>query len=158
MSKSYITKGHIIAELIAFLLELSSLGIAIFGAITIDHDILVRIGSDAESSYGPPSSLLSLPGGLLVTGIVISLTAHLLPVKYWSMPFTPKPGRENQILTDGVSLIITIRMIMAIFSLGGTILMYMEKPGQLVVASFVMVFFMFAAIIFWFFKMCTHNK
>lgn len=158
MNKSYIVKGHIIAELIALLMLLAALGIAIYGAFTIDHDILVRYGTDKAASYGSPKSLLSLPIIMLITGIGMILINHLVPAKYWNMPFKAKPGRENLLMQNCVSMSVTMVVMMAMFTLGSTILMYQEKVGDVLIASFMLVFFMFAGIIFWMIKMARDNK
>lgn len=157
MNKSYIVKKHIIAEIVTFALLFAALGIAIYGAVTIDHDILVRYGTDTESSYGSPSGLLSMPIIMLITDIIMSVMVHALPERFYNLPFKPKPGREKIMLKHSVSMIITMEFFMAVFSLGVTILMYHEKIGMVLVASMVLVLAMLGASIYWFLKMAKDN-
>lgn len=157
MNKPYITKKHVIVEIISYVILFVSIGIAVFFVATHDGDVVARIGADGpetESKF----NVLAMPLIMFACNVLVSVIAHFFPTRLWSMPFTPKPGRELIVFIDCISMMMLVHIEMSIFTLLATICMMTGKIGYLVGFSIYLTIALIVTIIIYMSKMYKHNK
>ncbi|MBQ1547363.1 MAG: hypothetical protein IIZ61_03125 [Lachnospiraceae bacterium] len=123
MNRLYIKKSHIIFEIISYAILLASVIYAVIMILRYGNsDFPTRFSGGGEvTGYGSAYVLLIIPGTMLITNILLSLSLHLFPVKLWNMPFKVKPGREIPVYASMASMMVSLELMMSVYSLATTI-------------------------------------
>lgn len=158
MGKPYIKTSHVIIEIVAAAIVLAAIVFAAVFAARTTGRIAVHYNLAGEvDGYGSPSVALLLPIMMLVTLLVVSLSIHLLPKAAINLPVKVRPEAELRVYTDAIWSMVTIELILAVYSFAETIAIMSEAAGSLV-PTIVTVIAVFADIVFFIVKIVRENK
>lgn len=157
--KLYITKAHIVVEIISYVVMLASFIFAIYAINTLPDEIPTHYDFQGNvDGYGSPGSIIILPIIMLITNLFISLLTHFVSPQFYNMPFKIKPGRELQAYKDVVWMLIGMELMFSLFTLASVWSQYVSNGKIIMIASVVMTVGIFAHIIFTIIMMYRHNK
>lgn len=157
MKKPYITKLHVILEIVGLILIVIAFIYAFIKIATIDGQIPTHFNMQGEvDGYGSPLTMLLLPAIMLGTNLLIAGCAHFLPVQMFNLPFKPKQGRELTIYKDCILMVALLELEDGIFTLGITLSFLNGKAGF--VMTMVYLALIFATIFLVIIKMYKDNK
>lgn len=143
MRKSYITRLHLVLEILSYVLIAVSFIMAVVGIFTLSAEIPTHYDAAGNvDGYGPPAFLLVMPAIMLVCNLSLSLVVHLMNPALWNMPFKINPARKNLVYRDMVSMFMWMELEIAVFNLIFTIMCYtQEAGGMLALTGFLMAAF-----------------
>lgn len=157
--KPYITKAHIIVEIVSYLVMLISFVFAIVAIKTLPDEIPTHYDlSGNVDGYGSPGSIIILPVIMLITMAFISLLTHFVSPSHYNMPFKIKPGRELVAYKDVVWMLIGMELVFSLFTLASVWSMYVSSGLIMMIAGVVLTVAIFAQIIITLIVMYRHNK
>mgnify|MGYP002961954574 CR=1 FL=1 len=106
MNKPYMTKRHLVLEILSYVLLLVCFIIAIVGMATLPDEIPTHFTMSGEiDGYGSPGTLLILPIIMLICNGMTSLIMHVMPPTMWNTPSKLKPQNAVRALQDMISMI-----------------------------------------------------
>lgn len=104
MNKPYMTKRHLVLEILSYVLLLVCFIIAIVGMATLPDEIPTHFTMSGEiDGYGSPGTLLILPIIMLICNGMTSLIMHVMPPTMWNTPSKLKPQNAVRALQDMIS-------------------------------------------------------
>lgn len=157
--KSYITKKHVIVEIISYVLMWASIVIGIIWSAKLPKEIATHFDAAGNADgYGSPYSFLFLPIIMLVCCGISSLILHFMPPNLWNMPVKVKPERANRVYGDAVWMMVWMEFIFGVFTLYCTITAYMQKMAGMLAATFVFMAVLFGIIIWCIVACVRHNR
>jgi hypothetical protein len=135
MNKLYITKIHLVIETISYVLLIASIIVLAVGSHGIDGEVATHydIAGNADA-YGSAASLFIMPVIILFTSVILSLVVHFFPLRYWSMPFKVKQGREIKVYRYMTLMMILIIFVMSAATLVSSVAM-LKSNGLLITAA-----------------------
>ena len=158
MNKPYITKVHIIFEVLSIVICAASVIFGIFFAMRGGDPVPTHFSITGEvQSYGSPWSILTSPGIILITDIVLSLIIHFLPADKWNISFKINPGRELIVFTDISLMIAVMELTMAIWSLAVTMLWTSGLSSGIFISAIIMSVALIAEVAFFYILAKRHN-
>ena len=130
MNKPYITKKHLVLEILSYVLLLVCFIIAIVGMATLPDEIPTHFTMSGEiDGYGSPGTLLMLPIIMLICNGMTSLIMHVMPPTMWNTPSKLKPQNAVRALQDMISMIAWMELEISVFTLFSTISIYRGKDA-----------------------------
>lgn len=130
MNKPYITKGHLVLEILSYVLLLVCFIIAIVGMATLPDEIPTHFTMSGKiDGYGSPGTLLMLPIIMLICNGMTSLIMHVMPPTMWNTPSKLKPQNAVRALQDIMSMISWIELEVSAFTLFFTICIYRGRDS-----------------------------
>ena len=131
------TKRHTVLEMLAWLLLLTSYGIAIYGMRHLPESIATHYALDgAPDGYGSPGSLLILPIIITIAFGVVSLVAHFVPVDMLNVPFEMQEKNQTQVYQTIISMLHALQIEIGAYTLYMTIMSY-RQDGRYAILSLV---------------------
>lgn len=131
------TKRHTVLEMLAWLLLLTSYGIAIYGMRHLPESIATHFALDgAPDGYGSPGSLLILPIIITIALGVVSLVAHFVPVDMLNVPFEMQEKNQTQVYQTIISMLHALQIEIGAYTLYMTIMSY-RQDGRYAILSLV---------------------
>lgn len=131
------TKRHTVLEMLAWLLLLTSYGIAIYGMRHLPESIATHYALDgAPDGYGSPGSLLILPIIITIALGTVSLVAHFVPVDMLNVPFEMQEKNQTQVYQTIISMLHALQIEIGAYTLYMTIMSY-RQDGRYVILSLV---------------------
>ena len=131
MNKPYMTKRHLVLEILSYVLLLVCFIIAIVGMATLPDEIPTHFTMSGEiDGYGSPGTLLILPIIMLICNGMTSLIMHVMPPTMWNTPSKLKPQnavRASIILFVGALTVTIIYYIVAFQKLS---LIHISEPTR----------------------------
>ncbi|SET64256.1 DUF1648 domain-containing protein [[Clostridium] polysaccharolyticum] len=108
MNKEYITRKHVITEILGNICIIASIIYVVYLIVTIDGKIPTHFNGAGEADkYGSPAVLLGLPITMLFSNFVMAVCMHFLPKDMWNMPFRVNPARELKVY-QGISYMLAL--------------------------------------------------
>lgn len=157
--KSYITKKHIIVEIISYVLMWASIVIGIIWSAKLPKEVATHFDAAGNADgYGSPYSFLFLPIIMLVCCGISSLILHFMPSNLWNMPVKVKPERAVRVYQDVVWMMVGMEFIFGVFTLYCTITSYMQKMNSMLAATFIFMAVLFGIIIWCIVACVRHNR
>lgn len=157
--KSYITKKHIIVEIISYVLMWASIVIGIIWSAKLPKEIATHFDAAGNADgYGSPYSFLFLPIIMLVCCGISSLILHFMPADLWNMPVKVKPEHAVRVYRDVVWMMVGMEFIFGVFTLYCTITSYMQKMQGMLAATFIFMAILFGIIIWSIVACVRHNR
>lgn len=130
MNKPYMTKRHLVLEILSYVLLLVCFIIAIVGMATLPDEIPTHFTMSGEiDGYGSPGTLLILPIIMLICNGMTSLIMHVMPPTMWNTPSKLKPQNAVRALQDMISMIAWMELEISAFTLFSTISIYRGKDA-----------------------------
>lgn len=158
-NRDYITRLHLILEILAWVLLLVSLIIAVVGAVTMEGPIPIHFdGKGNPNSYGSPASLLLLPAIVIIALGSVSFIAHFLDPSVWNMPFKVNPLRKGIVYRDMMSMIFIMELLIAGLALFITMSIFFQRTGSVGWVTGIFVGVLFLDIIVWSAIAYRHNR
>lgn len=131
------TKRHTVLEMLAWLLLLTSYGIAIYGMRHLPESIATHYALDGTpDGYGSPGSLLILPIIITIALGTVSLVAHFVPVDMLNVPFEMQEKNQTQVYQTIISMLHALQIEIGAYTLYMTIMSY-RQDGRYVILSLV---------------------
>lgn len=131
------TKRHTVLEMLAWLLLLTSYGIAIYGMRHLPESIATHYALDgAPDGYGSPGSLLILPIIITIALGIVSLVAHFVPVDMLNVPFEMQEKNQTQVYQTIISMLHALQIEIGAYTLYMTIMSY-RQDGRYAILSLV---------------------
>ena len=131
------TKRHTVLEMLAWLLLLTSYGIAIYGMRHLPESIATQYALDgAPDGYGSPGSLLILPIIITIALGTVSLVAHFVPVDMLNVPFEMQEKNQTQVYQTIISMLHALQIEIGAYTLYMTIMSY-RQDGRYAILSLV---------------------
>ena len=131
------TKRHTVLEMLAWLLLLTSYGIAIYGMRHLPESIATHYALDGTpDGYGSPDSLLILPIIITIAFGVVSLVAHFVPVDMLNVPFEMQEKNQTQVYQTIISMLHALQIEIGAYTLYMTIMSY-RQDGRYAILSLV---------------------
>lgn len=131
------TKRHTVLEVLAWLLLLTSYGIAIYGMWHLPESIATHYALDgAPDGYGSPGSLLILPIIITIALGIVSLVAHFVPVDMLNVPFEMQEKNQTQVYQTIISMLHALQIEIGAYTLYMTIMSY-RQDGRYAILSLV---------------------
>lgn len=131
------TKRHTVLEVLAWLLLLTSYGIAIYGMRHLPESIATHYALDgAPDGYGSPGSLLILPIIITIALGIVSLVAHFVPVDMLNVPFEMQEKNQTQVYQTIISMLHALQIEIGAYTLYMTIMSY-RQDGRYAILSLV---------------------
>lgn len=131
------TKRHTVLEMLAWLLLLTSYGIAIYGMRHLPESIATHYALDgAPDGYGSPGSLLILPIIITIALGTVSLVAHFVPVDMLNVPFEMQEKNQTQVYQTIISMLHALQIEIGAYTLYMTIMSY-RQDGRYAILSLV---------------------
>ena len=131
------TKRHTVLEVLAWLLLLTSYGIAIYGMRHLPESIATHYALDgAPDGYGSPGSLLILPIIITIALGTVSLVAHFVPVDMLNVPFEMQEKNQTQVYQTIISMLLALQIEIGAYTLYMTIMSY-RQDGRYAILSLV---------------------
>lgn len=131
------TKRHTVLEMLAWLLLLTSYGIAIYGMRHLPESIATHYALDgAPDGYGSPGSLLILPIIITIALGTVSLVAHFVPVDMLNVPFEMQEKKQTQVYQTILSMLHALQIEIGAYTLYMTIMSY-RQDGRYAILSLV---------------------
>lgn len=131
------TKRHTVLEMLAWLLLLTSYGIAIYGMRHLPESIATHYALDgAPDGYGSPGSLLILPIIITIALGVVSLVAHFVPADMLNVPFEMQEKNQTQVYQTIISMLHALQIEIGAYTLYMTIMSY-RQDGRYAILSLV---------------------
>lgn len=131
------TKRHTVLEMLAWLLLLTSYGIAIYGMRHLPESIATHYALDgAPDGYGSPGSLLILPIIITIALGVVSLVAHFVPVDMLNVPFEMQEKNQTRVYQTILSMLHALQIEIGAYTLYMTIMSY-RQDGRYAILSLV---------------------
>lgn len=131
------TKRHTVLEMLAWLLLLTSYGIAIYGMRHLPESIATHFALDgAPDGYGSPGSLLILPIIITIALGIVSLVAHFVPVDMLNVPFEMQEKNQTQVYQTIISMLHALQIEIGAYTLYMTIMSY-RQDGRYAILSVV---------------------
>lgn len=131
------TKRHTVLEMLAWLLLLTSYGIAIYGMRHLPESIATHYALDGTpDGYGSPGSLLILPIIITIALGVVSLVAHFVPVDMLNVPFEMQEKNQTQVYQTIISMLHALQIEIGAYTLYMTIMSY-RQDGRYAILSLV---------------------
>lgn len=159
MRKPYITKIHIILEILSYVLIIASFMIAIIGVNILPEEIPTHYDlSGNVDGYGSPAVLFGMPVTILLCNLITSLIAHFMNPAYWSMPVKVKEAKKIILYKDVVSLVVAMELEFAVFTLVFTIMSFTGKMGGAMLLSLLLLGAVTISIVGTCVLMKRHNK
>lgn len=159
MKKLYITKGHIIIEILSFVLLGVSFIVAVVGMMNLPAEIATHYDFQGNATgYGSPAVLLLMPGMMLFTNLIISGLIHLMKADSWNMPFKVKETRKILVYRDMVSMNVWLEFEIALFTLVFTIMGYRQEMGGAMILTGLLMVAVMGTIIGFCVLSAKHNK
>ncbi len=157
--KSYITKKHIIVEIVSYVLMWASIVIGIIWSAKLPKEVATHFDAAGNADgYGSPYSFLFLPIIMLVCCGISSLVLHFMPPNLWSMPVKVKPEHAVRVYRDVVWMMVWMEFIFGVFTLYCTITAYMQKMDGMLAATFIFMAVLFGIIIWSIVACVRHNR
>ena len=157
--KSYITKKHIIVEIISYVLMCASIVIGIIWSAKLPKEVATHFDAAGNADgYGSPYSFLFLPIIMLITCGISSLVLHFMPPDLWSMPVKVKPEHAVRVYRDVVWMMVGMEFCFGVFTLYSTITAYMQKMHGMLAATFIFMAVLFGIIIWCIVACVRHNR
>lgn len=117
MNKPYMTKRHLVLEILSYVLLLVCFIIAIVGMATLPDEIPTHFTMSGEiDGYGSPGTLLILPIIMLICNGMTSLIMHVMPPTMWNTPSKLKPQNAVRALQDMISMIAWMELEISVFT------------------------------------------
>lgn len=131
------TKRHTVLEVLAWLLLLTSYGIAIYGMRHLPESIATHYALDGTpDGYGSPGSLLILPIIITIALGIVSLVAHFVPVDMLNVPFEMQEKNQTQVYQTIISMLHALQIEIGAYTLYMTIMSY-RQDGRYAILSLV---------------------
>lgn len=131
------TKRHTVLEMLAWLLLLTSYGIAIYGMRHLPESIATHYALDgAPDGYGSPGSLLILPIIITIALGTVSLVAHFVPVDMLNVPFEMQEKNQTRVYQTIISMLHALQIEIGAYTLYMTIMSY-RQDGRYAILSLV---------------------
>lgn len=131
------TKRHMVLEMLAWLLLLTSYGIAIYGMRHLPESIATHYALDGTpDGYGSPGSLLILPIIITIALGVVSLVAHFVPVDMLNVPFEMQEKNQTRVYQTIISMLHALQIEIGAYTLYMTIMSY-RQDGRYAILSLV---------------------
>lgn len=157
MNKPYMTKRHLVLEILSYVLLLACFIIAIVGMATLPDEIPTHFTMSGEiDGYGSPGTLLILPIIMLICNGMTSLIMHVMPPTMWNTPSKLKPQNAVRALQDMISMIAWMELEISVFTLFLTISIYRGKDAGSSIILFVGA--LTVTIIYYIVAFQKHNK
>ena len=157
--KSYITKKHIIVEIISYVLMWASIVTGIIWSAKLPKEVATHFDAAGNADgYGSPYSFLFLPIIMLITCGICSLILHFLPPAQWNMPVKVKPEHAVRVYRDVVWMMVGMEFCFGVFTLYSTITSYMQKMHGMLAATFIFMAVLFGIIIWCIVACVRHNR
>ena len=157
MNKPYMTKRHLVLEILSYVLLLVCFIIAIVGMATLPDEIPTHFTMSGEiDGYGSPGTLLILPIIMLICNGMTSLIMHVMPPTMWNTPSKLKPQNAVRALQDMISMIAWMELEISVFTLFLTISIYRGKDAGSSIILFVGA--LTVTIIYYIIAFQKHNK
>lgn len=157
MNKPYMTKRHLVLEILSYVLLLVCFIIAIVGMATLPDEIPTHFTMSGEiDGYGSPGTLLILPIIMLICNGMTSLIMHVMPPTMWNTPSKLKPHNAVRALQDMISMIAWMELEISVFTLFLTISIYRGKDAGSSIILFVGA--LTVTIIYYIVAFQKHNK
>lgn len=131
------TKRHTVLEMLAWLLLLTSYGIAIYGMRHLPESIATHYALDGTpDGYGSPGSLLILPIIVTIALGIVSLVAHFVPVDMLNVPFEMQEKNQTRVYQTIISMLHALQIEIGAYTLYMTIMSY-RQDGRYAILSLV---------------------
>lgn len=158
MNRPYITKRHLVIEILSYVLLVVCFMIAIVGMATLPDEIPTHFTMSGRiDGYGSPGTLLILPLTMLICNGMTSLIMHVMPPTMWNTPSKLKPQNAVRALQDMISMITWMELEISIFTLVFSIFLYQGKDsGMLSLVLFVGA--LTVTIVYYIVAFQKHNK
>lgn len=131
------TKRHTVLEMLAWLLLLTSYGIAIYGMRHLPESIATHYALDGTpDGYGSPGSLIILPIIITIALGIVSLVAHFVPVDMLNVPFEMQEKNQTQVYQTIISMLHALQIEIGAYTLYMTIMSY-RQDGRYAILSLV---------------------
>ena len=139
MNKPYITKLHIIFEVLAFIFGFASVIYGVAFALKAGGPVPTNFSMAGEiTGYGSPWVVLLTPGIIFITDIIMSLVLHFLPANKWNVSFKINPQRELIVFTYISLMVAVMEFTMGAWSLAVTFLWTLNMGNAIFIASIVL--------------------
>lgn len=158
-NRKYITKYHMIIEILSVILMAASLGIAIYGMITLPETIPTHFDINGKADgYGSPGAMLILPITMFVTFGIISLLIHLVSPEFWNMPFKVKEEKKEIVYKDMVYMMCMFELETAVYTLYMTYMMFLQVMTQTMLVTVIYTVALIFTMIYYCVIAYKHNK
>lgn len=158
MNKLIFTKMDAVLEILGYLFHAAAFIVAAVACATV-AEIPVRLDSaDNVLEYGSPGILFILPATMIVCNIIFSLVIHFVDPKEWSLPFTPRLGREIAVYHDMVRLLTVLELVLGIFTFSYNFCLFRDIRRALMPLTILMVLAVFADIAVAIAVSARHNR
>jgi len=159
MKKAYITKKHMILEMISYVILFAAFVLAVVGIFVLPEEIATNYDAAGNvSGYGSSVTLLIVPAILLISNLTCSLWIHLLPASCWSTSVKVKPGNEILMFRDTVSMVVLMEVEISVFGLFFTVAAFLENGKVILPGCMVFLAVLFATIIIVCVKMTRYSR
>ncbi len=159
MNKIYLTRRHKMIEIISYVLFAISFIIVIFAQKTLPDRIPTHYDLAGNvDGYGSPVSLFLLPGTMILANLIISFVVHFVNPDFWNMPFKVKKEKKNIVYRDMISMMLWMELEMAGFTLGSTIMAYVQNGAGAGLLTILLMFLFAVTIIGFCILAAKHNK
>ena len=157
--RSYITGSCKMIEILSYLLIVASVVVCAYIIKHTDGPIPTHYGFNGEvDGYGPATMLLTLPGSILFTNLIVSLCLHLIKPEHWNMPFKINPGREVIVFHDMALMMVVLELLLSLWTLLTTIDWGMGKGDHILLLSIILTVSVFVVIFGFIIIAARHNK
>lgn len=146
MNKLIFTKTDAVLEILGYLFYAAAFIVAAVACAT-GAEIPVRLDSAGNVlKYGSPGILFVLPAMMIFCNIIFTVVIHFIDPLAWSLPFTPRPGREIVVYRDMVRLLTVLELVLGIFTFTSDFCLFRDIRRALMPLAILMVLAVFADI------------
>lgn len=159
MNKKLIfTKTDAVLEILGYLFYAATFIVAAVACATV-AEIPVRLDSAGNVlKYGSPGILFALPAMMIFCNIIFSLVIHFTDPQAWSMPFTPRPGREIAVYRDMVRMLTVLELLFGSFTFAFDFCLFRGIRRALMPLAILFVLAVFADIVVAIAVSARHNR
>ncbi len=160
MNKPYITKVHIVIEILAGAIALAAVLIAVGFALTADGPVAMHYDMQGNvNGWGSAWGAVVMPIIMLITGAGMSAVVHFVPAETWNTGIRRiRPSRKNIVYSDCALMIVLLELEFALFSLAFTIGTMLGNGSWFVAAALTMIAAMTVTVIVSLIRANRHNK
>ncbi len=159
MRKLYITKIHIILEILSYVLIAVCFIIALIGVRTLSAEIATHYDlAGNPDGYGSPAALFVMPAVMLFCNMVMSGVVHFVNPDFWNMPFKVKETKKILVYRDIVSMMVWMELEMGLFTLVFTIMSYEQEMAGAMALSILLIAAFTGTVIGFCVRGAKHNK
>ena len=159
MNKPYITRLHVVLEILALLLCIASLVLAVLYALNSDGPVPTNYDFKGNvTGWGSPWTALVMPIVALAMVIADALVLHLVPASSWNTGFKVRPAKANAVYREIGLMVVLLSVEFAMFALAFTVFLTLSKADLFGSAAILLAVVMTVTIILTLVRAGRKNK